>query len=144
MDSYSNAMQNSNTQVYITEKLNNSYNMLKPKTPKTPPTKPKKDKDIKHWSQRVNETIVSAGPDGLLNLVIKGGADNGQFCYIGEVKNDRINYHSGKLHADEIILEVQGQKVAGYTQRDLQAWVKQVSHNSAPVMFKTVKIGECC
>ncbi|XP_013409201.1 membrane-associated guanylate kinase, WW and PDZ domain-containing protein 2, partial [Lingula anatina] len=116
--------------------------MLKPKSPKTPPTKAKKAKDVaKHWSQTVNECIVSAGPDGLLNLVLKGGADNGQFCYIGEVKHDKINYHSGKLHQDEIILEVQGQKVAGYTQRDLQAWVKQVSHNGAPVMFKTVHAG---
>ena len=110
-----------------------------PKPP--PPAKPKKEP--RHWSQRILEAVVSAGPEGLLNLVIKGGADNGQFCWLADVRHDRINYHSGKLHQDDIILEIQGQKVAGYTLRDVLDWLKQVSRNGAPVMFKSVKSGMC-
>lgn len=104
------------------------------------PQKPRKEP--KHWSQRVSECIVSAGPEGNLSVTIKGGADSGQFNWLGEIRHDRIHYHSGKLHQDDIILEIQGQKVAGYTLRDLETWLGQVSKNAAPVMFKTVKSGK--
>ncbi|CAH1783197.1 unnamed protein product [Owenia fusiformis] len=96
-------------------------------------------KDMKHWTSKLHESIVSTSRDGLLNIVIKGGADNGQYCYIGDIKQDKINYHNGKLLPDEIMLEVQGQKLAGYTLRDALLWLKQVSQNGAPVHIKTVK-----
>lgn len=112
----------------------------KQQTKPPPPLKPKRDG--KHWSGRVQETVVSALPDEGLNVVLKGGADNGQFVYIGEVRHDKVRYHSGKLHPDEVILEIQGQKVAGYTHRDATIWLRQVSQNGAPVMIKTVKPGE--
>ena len=115
--------------------------MLKSRQAKTP--SPTKKKEVLHWSQRVNESIVSTGAEGVLNLVVKGGAENGQFCFIGDLKQDKINYHSGKLHQDGIILEIQGQKVAGFTLRDMLDWMKHVGKNSAPVMFKTVKSGTC-
>lgn len=105
------------------------------------PSKPKKEP--KHWSQRVSECIVSAGPDSHLNLSVKGGADDGQFCWLGDIHQDRVHYHSGKLHQDDIILEVQGQKVAGYTLWDIERWIQQVSKNAAPVMFKSVRSGKC-
>ena len=106
------------------------------------PHKQMKKQEPRHWSQKVHESIVSAGPEGLLNLVVKGGAENGQYCWIGEVKQDKINYHSGKLQQDDVVLEIQGQKVAGFTLRDLLDWLKHVSKNSSPVMFKTVKAGK--
>ena len=106
------------------------------------PNLPKPRKEPKHWSQRVSECIVSAGPEGNLNLTIRGGADNGQFCWLGEIRHDKVHYHSGKLHQDDIILEIQGQKVAGYTLRDLESWLGQVCKNAAPVMFKTVRSGK--
>jgi hypothetical protein len=111
--------------------------------PKLPPPKPRKDGvGVKqHWSQRIQETVLSAVPDESLNIILKGGADNGLFCYVGEVKHDKITYHSGKLHQDEIVLEVQGQKIAGYTLRDASYWLKQVSQNGAPVMVKSVRTG---
>ena len=109
---------------------------------KQSPSPQKDKKEARHWSQKVHESIVSSGPEGLLNLVVKGGAENGQFCWIGEVKQDKINYHSGKLCQDDVILEIQGQKVAGFTLRDLLDWLKHVSKNSSPVMFKTVKTSE--
>ena len=97
-------------------------------------------RETRHWSERVEESIVSFGlPEGLLSLLIQGGADSGQFCYIGDVRSDKIQYHTGKLHPDDIVLEIQGQKVTGYTLNDTLNWLKQVSRNAAPVMFKTVR-----
>ena len=112
--------------------------MIRAREARTPsPTKNKRD--TRHWSNHLHESIVSAGPDGLLNLVVKGGGENGQFCYISDIKQDKINYHSGKLHQDDVIVEIQGQKVGGFTLRDLLDWMKHVSKNNAPVLFKTVK-----
>ena len=117
--------------------------MIRSKHGKSPsPVKGKRES--KHWNERVHETILSAGPEGLLNLMVHGGAENGQFCYVGDICQDKINYHNGKLHHNEIILEIQGQKVAGFTLRDLLDWLKHVSKNSQPVMFKTVKTGRVC
>lgn len=107
-----------------------------------PPVAPKTRKDSKHWSQRIQETVVSAVPEEGLGVTISGGADNGQFCCISDITHDQLTYHSGRLHTDEIILEIQGQKIAGYTLRDATIWLKQVSQNGAPVMIKTVKIGK--
>ncbi len=111
--------------------------MLKSRSKSPTPTKNKREP--KHWSQRVQECIVSAGPEGILNVVIKGGADSGQFPWIADIKHDKVNYHTGKLHEGDIVMDIQGQKVAGYTLRDSLTWLKQVSRNGAPVMFKTVK-----
>ena len=77
-----------------------------------------------------------------MNLVLKGGAENGQFCWIGDIKQDKINYHSGKLQQDDIVLEIQGQKVSGFTLNDLLDWLKHVGKNGSPVMFKTIKAGK--
>ncbi|CAL1543357.1 unnamed protein product [Lymnaea stagnalis] len=104
-------------------------------SPKGPPP-PEKRHEF-HWTKQVRETVASAFHDDLA-ITIEGGADNGQFCYIGFIKVDKINYHGGKLNTGDIILEIQGQKVSGYTQRDATLWLKQVSQNGAPVMIKTV------
>ncbi|KAH9490587.1 Membrane-associated guanylate kinase, WW and PDZ domain-containing protein 2 [Bulinus truncatus] len=90
-----------------------------------------------HWTKQVRETVASAFHDDLC-IEIDGGADNGQFCYVGLFRVDKINYHSGKLTTGDIILEIQGQKISGYTQRDARIWLKQVSQNGTPVMIKTV------
>ncbi|WAR27165.1 MAGI2-like protein [Mya arenaria] len=98
--------------------------------------------DPNHWSYRVNETLVSALPDESLHVTLLGGADNGYFIYLDEIDHDKITYHSGKLEPGNIILEVQGQRIAGYTLRDAMIWLKQVSQNGAPVMIKSVKPGQ--
>ncbi|KAL3852402.1 hypothetical protein ACJMK2_016053 [Sinanodonta woodiana] len=117
--------------------------------PQVSPIKPRKpdpsnggrEGDSTHWSGRVQETVVSALPDDILHLTIHGGADNGSFCYLEGIDHQKINYHSGKLQPDSIILEIQGQKISGNTLRDAVTWLKQVTQNGAPVMIKTVKIG---
>ena len=115
--------------------------MLKPKLAK-PPTPQKPREDARHWSSKIQESIISSGAESSLSLVVRGGAENGQFCCIGELKQDRIIYHSGKLHAGDVILEVQGQKVSGFVLDDLYDYVRHVGKNGAPVIFKTVKSGK--
>lgn len=129
--------------------------MLKNKqTPPVPAAKPRRDQsagrgerekevtvDPNHWSFRVEESLVSALPDESLHVTLLGGADNGYFLYLDDIDHDRITYHSGKLHPGNIVLEVQGQRIAGYTLRDAMIWLKQVSQNGSPVMIKSVKPG---
>lgn len=106
--------------------------------PKGPPLFDKSvDVHSQHWTKQVRETVASAFHDDL-PVSIDGGAENGQFCYLGLIRVDKINYHGGKLTTGDIILEIQGQKVSGYTQRDASLWLKQVSQNGAPIMIKTV------
>nr|KAG5711460.1 hypothetical protein BaRGS_025887 [Batillaria attramentaria] len=107
--------------------------------PKGPPPKPKREP--RHWSQQIQETVASASHEENLSITLKGGADIGQFVYLGSVDHDKISYHGEKLYTDDILLEVQGQKVSGYTLRDATVWLKQVSQNGAPVMIKTVRPG---
>ncbi|XP_058629732.1 membrane-associated guanylate kinase, WW and PDZ domain-containing protein 2a isoform X4 [Onychostoma macrolepis] len=86
-----------------------------------------------HWTNRVHEVVLSRGPSGDLGFELQGGAENGQFPVIGEVKPDR-----GKLHQDELLLEVNDTPVAGLTIRDVWAVVR---HCKDPVRLKCVKQG---
>nr|XP_022295952.1 membrane-associated guanylate kinase, WW and PDZ domain-containing protein 3-like isoform X10 [Crassostrea virginica] len=115
----------------------NSYTNKPP--PLAIPPKPRREQ--KHWSQCLSETVVSTGQEDGLGIALSGGADHGQFVWIETIRNDQLTYHSGKLYVDDIILEIQGQKVAGYTLKDANFWLKQVSQNGAPVMIKSIKIG---
>lgn len=87
-----------------------------------------------HWTNRVHEVVLSRGPSGDLGFELQGGAENGQFPVIGEVKPDRR-----KLHQDELLLEVNDTPVAGLTIRDVWAVVR---HCKDPVRFKCVKQGQ--
>ncbi|XP_026087207.1 membrane-associated guanylate kinase, WW and PDZ domain-containing protein 2-like isoform X5 [Carassius auratus] len=86
-----------------------------------------------HWTNRVHEVVLSRGPSGELGFELQGGAENGQFPVIGAVKPDR-----GKLHQDELLLEVNDTPVAGLTIRDVWAVVR---HCKDPVRLKCVKQG---
>ena len=123
--------------------------------PPVPAAKPRRDQSVgrdgrergepkldpNHWSFQVQETLVSALPEESLHVTLLGGADNGYFLYLDDVDPLKITYHSGKLEAGSIVLEVQGQRISGYTLRDAMVWLKQVSQNGAPVMIKTVRAG---
>jgi len=89
----------------------------------------------------VQETLLSVGLDGPFGIVVAGGAENGQFCWIEHVDATNIVFFNGKLHCDEVILEIQGQKVAGYTLQDLQEWLLLATNNNSPVLIKTVVAG---
>uniref|UniRef100_A0A8C2IM92 Membrane-associated guanylate kinase, WW and PDZ domain-containing protein 1 n=1 Tax=Cyprinus carpio TaxID=7962 RepID=A0A8C2IM92_CYPCA len=86
-----------------------------------------------HWTNRVHEVVLNRGPSAELGFELQGGAENGQFPVIGEMKPDRRN-----LHQDELLLEVNDTPVAGLTIRDVWAVVR---HCKDPVRLKCVKPG---
>ncbi|XP_056603589.1 membrane-associated guanylate kinase, WW and PDZ domain-containing protein 2a isoform X3 [Triplophysa dalaica] len=86
-----------------------------------------------HWTNRVHEVVLSRGPSGKLGFELEGGAENGLFPVIGEVKLDRV-----KLNQDELLLEVNDTPVAGLTIRDVWAVIR---HCKDPVRLKCVKQG---
>lgn len=96
-------------------------------------------KKKKHWSGRVHDSVISRSAEGLFNVVIDGGGDYGQFPCIGDLKQDKINYISGKLHQDEILLEVNGQAVSGLTRQDVCRLIKE---SPDPLALRTVKTGK--
>ena len=95
-------------------------------------------KKKKHWSGRVHDSVISRSAEGLFNVVIDGGGDYGEFPCIGDLKQDKINYISGKLHQDEILLEVNGQAVSGLTRQDVCRLIKE---SPDPLALRTVKTG---
>lgn len=105
------------------------------KRPNTPSVS-KCQTDASHWFQEVREVVVRAKPDGTLNFVVRGGSDHGEFAFVVETEEG-----SGLLDGD-ILLEVQGEKVAGYTQRDVLAWLNHCCRNGNPVTLKTVRTGQ--
>uniref|UniRef100_A0A671XXB5 Membrane associated guanylate kinase, WW and PDZ domain containing 2 n=1 Tax=Sparus aurata TaxID=8175 RepID=A0A671XXB5_SPAAU len=91
-----------------------------------------------HWTNKVHEAVITRGKDGELGFELKGGAENGQFPYFGEVKQGKGLIQSGKLAQDELLLEVNNMPVAGLTTRDVLAVIK---HCKDPVRLKCVKQG---
>lgn len=92
-----------------------------------------------HWTNKVHETVLSRGKEGDLGFDLKGGAENGQFPFFGEVKQGKVAIQTGKLSQDELLLEVNDTPVAGLTLRDVLAVIK---HCKDPVRLKCVKQGE--
>ncbi|XP_030623627.1 membrane-associated guanylate kinase, WW and PDZ domain-containing protein 2a [Chanos chanos] len=91
-----------------------------------------------HWTNKVHEIVFSRDKEGKLGFELKGGAENGQFPFIGEVRVGQVACHSGKLSQDELLLEVNDTPVAGLTIRDVLAVVR---HCKDPVRLKCVKQG---
>ncbi|KAG7455886.1 hypothetical protein MATL_G00245840 [Megalops atlanticus] len=89
-----------------------------------------------HWTNKVHETVLCRNKDGELGFELKGGAENGQFPHLGEVKQGKVACQSGKLSQDELLLEVNDTPVAGLTIRDVLAVIK---HCKDPVRLKCVK-----
>ncbi|XP_059469731.1 membrane-associated guanylate kinase, WW and PDZ domain-containing protein 1-like isoform X5 [Neocloeon triangulifer] len=96
-----------------------------------------------HWRHRLRETVLSTASDGALHISVVGGSDNGQFAQVGpDLNQNKVNYASGRLYPGDVIIEVQGQKVAGYTERDVLAWLHHCCRNGNPVVIKTIPSSE--
>ncbi|XP_062346811.1 membrane-associated guanylate kinase, WW and PDZ domain-containing protein 2 isoform X2 [Cinclus cinclus] len=92
-----------------------------------------------HWTSRVHEIVIVRNAEGQLGFELKGGAENGQFPYLGEVKPGKVAYEGGsKLVPEELLLEVNETPVAGLTIRDVLAVIK---HCKDPIRLKCVKQG---
>ncbi|MEQ2200547.1 Membrane-associated guanylate kinase, WW and PDZ domain-containing protein 3, partial [Xenoophorus captivus] len=98
-------------------------------------------KKKKHWSTKVVECAVAWGNLGDFGSVVEilGGAELGQFPYIGQMKLDVLVCHVGKLpYYGDVLLEVNGTPVSGLTNRDTLAVIR---HFREPIRLKTVKPG---
>uniref|UniRef100_A0A9J7ZPU7 Membrane-associated guanylate kinase, WW and PDZ domain-containing protein 1 n=1 Tax=Cyprinus carpio carpio TaxID=630221 RepID=A0A9J7ZPU7_CYPCA len=91
-----------------------------------------------HWTNKVHEAVLTRNKEGELGFDLKGGAENGNFPYFGEVKQGKVAIQSGKLSQDELLLEVNDTSVAGLTIRDVLAVIK---HCKDPFRLKCVKQG---
>ncbi|XP_056461988.1 membrane-associated guanylate kinase, WW and PDZ domain-containing protein 3-like [Gadus chalcogrammus] len=96
-------------------------------------------KKKKHWTSKVVECAVSWGSLGEFGSVVEilGGAEGGEFPFLGQMKLDVLVCHVGKLpYYGDVLLEVNGTPVSGLTNRDTLAVIR---HFREPVRLKTVK-----
>uniref|UniRef100_A0A667XXA3 Membrane-associated guanylate kinase, WW and PDZ domain-containing protein 1 n=1 Tax=Myripristis murdjan TaxID=586833 RepID=A0A667XXA3_9TELE len=91
-----------------------------------------------HWITKVNECAVRRDARGELNVELCGGAENGEFPYIGQVREDAVLYQSGKLYDKELLLEVEGLSVAGLPLYDILTLMNSCK---GPIRLKTVRQG---
>ncbi|XP_062396884.1 membrane-associated guanylate kinase, WW and PDZ domain-containing protein 3a isoform X2 [Sardina pilchardus] len=99
-------------------------------------------KKKKHWSARVQECALSWGSAGELAsfVEVRGGAERGEFPYLGTVLADAMVCHVGRFPSPgDVLLEVNGTPVSGLTNRDTIAVIR---HFREPVRLKTVKPGK--
>lgn len=92
-----------------------------------------------HWTTRVNECTICKDSHDELNVEFLGGAENGEFPYIGQVNEDTVLYKNGRLTPGELILEVEGLSVSGLPLYDVLTVMKNCKGS---VRLKTVKQGK--
>ncbi|PAA68409.1 hypothetical protein BOX15_Mlig024373g2, partial [Macrostomum lignano] len=94
------------------------------------------------WGSAAREATVSAAaPDGCLQLSLTGGAENGQLCALADIRPDQCVFWQGRAESGDILLEVQGHRVSGFTLRDARELLAALSANGAPVVLKTLPAG---
>ncbi|XP_044528299.1 membrane-associated guanylate kinase, WW and PDZ domain-containing protein 3 isoform X1 [Gracilinanus agilis] len=102
-------------------------------------------KKKKHWLSKVQECALSwAGPPGDFSAEIRGGAERGEFPYLGRLRDEpgggTCCVVSGKAPSPgDVLLEVNGTPVSGLTNRDTLAVIR---HFREPIRLKTVKPGK--
>uniref|UniRef100_A0A674ASF8 Membrane-associated guanylate kinase, WW and PDZ domain-containing protein 3 n=1 Tax=Salmo trutta TaxID=8032 RepID=A0A674ASF8_SALTR len=99
-------------------------------------------KKKKHWSGKVQECAVSWGNAEEFGSVVdvQGGAELGEFPYLGQVITEAMVCHVGRLpNSGDVLLEVNGTPVSGLTNRDTLAVIR---HFREPIRIKTVKPGK--
>ncbi|ESO07417.1 hypothetical protein HELRODRAFT_191177 [Helobdella robusta] len=101
--------------------------------PLTESSKTISELDPNHWCSRVLTSRLSFIKNKASDcLTICGGAENGQFCWIGGIKNENlIVYHDGEtpLRPNDILIKVGDLSVSGFTTYDLKEWLKITTRN---------------
>lgn len=92
-----------------------------------------------HWVTRVNECALLRDARGELNVELRGGAENGEFPYIGQVRGDAVLYRDGEVCVGELLLEVEGLPVPGLPLYDIWSVIRSCK---GPVRLRTVRQGE--
>ncbi|XP_054880721.1 membrane-associated guanylate kinase, WW and PDZ domain-containing protein 1b isoform X6 [Poeciliopsis prolifica] len=91
-----------------------------------------------HWTSRVNECSVGKDARGELNVSLRGGAEHGEFAYVGQIDENLVFYRDGKLSEGELLLEVENLSISGLPLYDVQTLIKNCK---SPVKLKTVRPG---
>ncbi|XP_061760204.1 membrane-associated guanylate kinase, WW and PDZ domain-containing protein 1-like isoform X3 [Nerophis ophidion] len=91
-----------------------------------------------HWILKVNECVIVRDACGELNVELLGGAEHGQFAYIGNIRENAVLYQDGKLSQGELILEVEGLPVSGLPLYDI---LTVITCSQGPIILKTVRQG---
>uniref|UniRef100_A0A8C7MG66 Membrane associated guanylate kinase, WW and PDZ domain containing 1b n=1 Tax=Oncorhynchus kisutch TaxID=8019 RepID=A0A8C7MG66_ONCKI len=91
-----------------------------------------------HWTTKVNECAVLKDARGDLNVQLLGGAENGEFAYIGQVNDGIVVYKNGRLTEGALILEVENLSISGLPLYDVQTVIKNCS---GPIRLRTVRQG---
>ncbi|XP_054451320.1 membrane-associated guanylate kinase, WW and PDZ domain-containing protein 1 isoform X1 [Pteronotus mesoamericanus] len=96
-----------------------------------------------HWTSKVHECTVKRGPQGELGVTVLGGAENGEFLYVGAVAAAEAAGLPGggegpRLGEGELLLEVQGIRVSGLPRYDVLGVIDSCKES---VTFKAVRQG---
>ncbi|XP_060095472.1 membrane-associated guanylate kinase, WW and PDZ domain-containing protein 1 isoform X26 [Heteronotia binoei] len=93
-----------------------------------------------HWTTKVHQCAVSRGTHGELGIPILGGAEYGEFPYVGPVAvpEGEAGGGEGQLSEGELLLEVQGVRVSGLPRYDVLGVIRSCKD---PVTFKAVRQG---
>ncbi|EGV97733.1 Membrane-associated guanylate kinase, WW and PDZ domain-containing protein 1 [Cricetulus griseus] len=97
-----------------------------------------------HWTGRVHECTVKRGPQGELGMTVLGGAEHGEFLYVGSVAAVEVAGLPGcgeapKLTEGELLLEVQGVRVSGLPRYDVLGVIDSCKE---AVTFRAVRQGK--
>lgn len=91
-----------------------------------------------HWITKVNECTLVPDAFGELNVELRGGAENGEFPYVGHVREELL-FQDGKLCEGELLLEMDGLAVPGLPLYDIFALVRC---RNGPIRMRTVRQGK--
>ncbi|XP_038628725.1 membrane-associated guanylate kinase, WW and PDZ domain-containing protein 1 isoform X4 [Tachyglossus aculeatus] len=93
-----------------------------------------------HWTTKVHQCTVSRGPKGELCLTVLGGAEYGEFPYVGAVEPGQTGLSNcdGQLSEGELLLEVQGIRVSGLPRYDVLGVINSCKES---VTLKAVRQG---
>ncbi|XP_028905916.1 membrane-associated guanylate kinase, WW and PDZ domain-containing protein 1 isoform X21 [Ornithorhynchus anatinus] len=93
-----------------------------------------------HWTTKVHQCTVSRGSKGELCLTVLGGAEYGEFPYVGAVEQGQTGLSNcdGQLSEGELLLEVQGIRVSGLPRYDVLGVINSCKES---VTLKAVRQG---
>ena len=130
------ATENNTTENYVVNQ-NNSQNSSNQNT---------SNSNTNHWNDLVQETVLSATNPEQLYFELIGGADEGQFPHIGEMTahpdDVAVSVRGSGLYVGDVILDIQGQKVSGFTGNDVQERLRQCLSNGRMVVVRAVPKGK--
>lgn len=86
----------------------------------------------------MSECAVRRDARGDVNVPLQGGAENGEFVYVGRVDPGSISYDHGTLTEGELVLEVETLPVSGLPLYDVLSAVK---NSKGAVRLRTVRPG---